>query len=76
MCSRSLQSTKITLGVNGMKNQFGDYSAFLEQKEAIAEALEVAILKSMETLGEDVKGVSFFSSTADEYTANDFKQAA
>lgn len=59
-----------------MKNPIGDYSAFLEQKEAITEALEVAILKSMEALGEDIKGVSFFSSTADEYTAKTFVKAA
>ena len=59
-----------------MKNPIGDYSAFLEQKKAITEALELAILKSIEILGEDIKGVSFFSSTADEYTAKTFDKVA
>lgn len=63
-------------GAIGMKNHIGDYSAFLEIKPALGEALEAAILKSMEALGEDIKGVSFFSSTADEYEGNAFDVAA
>jgi len=47
-----------------MKYYIGDYLAFLDNKKAITQALEAAILKSMEAMGEDIKGVSFFSSTA------------
>ena len=49
------------------KANFGNYSAFLEQKTAITEAFEAAISETIEKMGEDVKGVSFFSALADDY---------
>ena len=49
------------------KATLGDYTAYLEQKKAITEAFEAAISETIENMGEDVKGVSFFSVLADEY---------
>lgn len=58
-----------------INQKFGDYSAFLEQKEDLIEILEAGMHKALSELGDDIKGVSWFSIAADEYTAETYDVA-
>jgi hypothetical protein len=48
------------------------YGDFLRKKEKISSALEDAIYKTLAEMGEDIKGISWFSSRHDEYAAKHY----
>ncbi|WP_038093637.1 hypothetical protein [Acidihalobacter prosperus] len=49
--------------------QSNDFQDFLDMKADLIQAFECAIYSALEQMGNDIKGVSWFSVAADEYTA-------
>ena len=52
------------------------HGAFLKQKQALISTFKATIYGVLEEMGEDVKGISWFSSAADNYTASKQDKAA
>jgi hypothetical protein len=53
-----------------------EYADFLAVKEKLTAALAVAFLHKLQEMGGEVKGISWFSSVADEYAGAQVKCAA
>lgn len=53
-----------------------DHAGFKSIQAELTEKLAIAIQAKLEEMGEDAKGISWFSSTACEYAASRFRQAA
>lgn len=56
--------------------KYGDYASFLKNKEKLANVIQTAILAMLAKMGEDIKGITWFSSQADDYCAAKQKKAA
>lgn len=52
------------------------YADFLAVKEELTAALAVAFLQKLQEMGEGVKGITWFSSVADEYASSCISTAA
>lgn len=59
-----------------MTATYGSYADFLKIKQQLEGDLESAMLHTLEGLGEGVKGISWFSSRAEEYSESLNKYAA
>jgi hypothetical protein len=57
-------------------NNHGDYASFLKKKEKLTKAFEAAMLATLAKMGEDIKGITWFSAIADKYAASRLKKAA
>ena len=53
-----------------------DHAGFLAIKSSLKAALAAQIEKKLQEMGEDVKGISWFSSCAESYNAARMKRAA
>lgn len=57
------------------KYSIGDHASYIEHKGKLTQELEKVIYQTLADMGEDIKGISWFSSKADEYTASKYKVA-
>lgn len=54
-----------------MKHQISTHKEFLKNKDKLIDLFEKAIYNQLIKMGSDIKGITFFSSTADTYKGND-----
>ena len=55
---------------------YGDFASFVKNKEKLTKVLQAAILATLAKMGEDIKGITWFSAKADNYCASKQKKAA
>lgn len=53
-----------------------DHAGFLAIKDQLTAVLAAGIQEQLEVMGEDAKGISWFSSVAEEYACDRFARAA
>jgi len=53
-----------------------DHAGFTAIREKLTAALAAAIAEELKAMGDDAKGISWFSSDAQEYAGAQFAQAA
>lgn len=53
-----------------------EYADFLAVKDQLTAALAAAFLQKLQEMGDDVKGISWFSSVADDFAASRIDCAA
>ena len=54
----------------------GDYASFLKKKEKLTKIFEAAMLATFAKMGSDIKGISWFSSNAENHASSRLKKAA
>ncbi|MGH8371826.1 MAG: hypothetical protein ACRETO_03740 [Gammaproteobacteria bacterium] len=54
----------------------GDYASFQKKKGKLIKIFEEAMLATLAKMGEDIKGISWFSSSAEKHAATRLKKAA
>ena len=57
------------------KYSIGDHASYIEAKGKLTQDLEKVIYQTLEEMGEDIKGISWFSSKAEEYAVSKYKVA-
>jgi hypothetical protein len=53
-----------------------EYEAFLDRKAELTSKLADALALKLQEMGDDVRGITWFSSCAEEFAAARFKRAA